>query len=151
MFFKKDDTLDKLNIDTISTQNVEQQKKQKIVYRDIGSFTSKLNQDTSFKIYKSPIFVIPICFILFALYKFSFPTNPLIGEWRPAQKTIINMGKLEFTKERMIMVGMTDKIQYEVLSNKVIVKDSTGTGLVFNIINNNTIHSAMFGKYIRVK
>lgn len=79
------------------------------------------------------------------IYSMNF-SNPIIGKWR-SEKAIPFMGHqtIEFTSNRMVMMGITSEVDYEVEGNKVIVTDATGTGIIFKVINDNKIKSELMG------
>ena len=88
-------------------------------------------------------------------YKIFF-TNPLLGTWESEQKSFMgmNLGKIEFTKNKMIMMGIVSKVDYEIDGNNIYVTDEMGTGMIFKIIDNKTMYSEMIGmktKYKKVK
>jgi len=85
-------------------------------------------------------------------YKIFF-TNPLIGTWKSEQKTILGMqlGKIEFTKDKMIMMGILSKVDYEIDGKNIYVTDETGTGMIFKIIDDNTMYSEMMGMKTKYK
>ncbi len=88
-------------------------------------------------------------------YKIFF-TNPLLGTWESGQKSFIGMqlGKMEFTKDKMITMGIISRVSYEIDGDNIYVTDETGTGMVFKMIDNKTMYSEMMGmktKYRKVK
>jgi hypothetical protein len=74
--------------------------------------------------------------------------NPILGKWR-SETVFPHMGKvtntIEFKKESVSMDGITFKVNYEVKDKKVIVKDKTGIGTIYNIINDHTMKSNVLG------
>jgi len=106
---------------------------------------------------KNKYLLIPISLIIIIsilIYKIFF-TNPLIGEWKTNTNNLmgINLGKIKFTKDKMIMMGIISKVNYEINGKTIYVTDETGTGMVFKMINNNTMYSETIGKikYKKIK
>lgn len=75
----------------------------------------------------------------------SINTNPLIGEWKATKSSILGMNKLKFTSKRMETMGIVSKVDYEIENNEVIVTDETGTGMIFKIIDKDTVYSEIMG------
>jgi hypothetical protein len=115
-------------------------KKEKIIYREYGRFETK--KDNTKKKYL--IFMIPIIIILFSIYNIN-ESNPLIGKWKPITKTIFSTGNIEFTKDKMYFGGIVTNAKYEIEENKVIIIDDMGIGVIYNIIDKNTISENMLG------
>lgn len=84
---------------------------------------------------------------------FNMTSNPLIGKWSTGQKAIMGMqlGKMEFTKNKMMMMGIVSKVDYEIDGDTIYVTDETGTGMIFKMINNNTMYSEMMGMRSKYK
>lgn len=81
--------------------------------------------------------------------------NPLIGTWQ-MKKNMPMIGKMEmiFKKDKAIMMGIVSKVEYEIEDDEITVTDQTGTGVIFKIINKNTILYGAMGinmKLYRVK
>lgn len=83
--------------------------------------------------------------------------NPIIGKWQ-SETNISFIGKsineIEFTEDREYGVGITSKVKYEIEKNRVIVTDELGIGVIYEIIDNNTMRSNAFGMetiYRRIK
>ena len=85
---------------------------------------------------------------------FNMNSNPLIGKWKIEKNTLMGMEKIEFTKDKMIMMGIVSKVDYEIDKNKIFVTDEMGIGMVFTLINENTLYSEMMGmkrKYKKIQ
>jgi len=80
-------------------------------------------------------------------------SNPLLGTWKSGQKAMmgIQLGKMEFTKDKMIMMGIVSRVDYEIDGDTIFVTDETGTGMIFKMINDNTMYSEMLGMQTKYK
>lgn len=74
--------------------------------------------------------------------------NPIIGKWR-TETSFPFLGKtvdeVEFNKNSAYMSGMRFDVDYEIEDNKVILKDGTGIGLVYEIIDDKTMRTNTMG------
>ncbi len=61
------------------------------------------------------------------------------------------MPKIKFTKNKMITMGIISKVKYEIDGKTIYVTDETGTGMVFKMINKNTMYTEMLGGKIKYK
>ncbi len=85
-------------------------------------------------------------------------SNPIIGKWQ-SETTMPFMGKMineiEFTKDREYGMGMSSEVKYEIDGNKIIVTDGLGIGLVYEMIDKDTMKNNMLGMgetiYRRIK
>lgn len=89
--------------------------------------------------------------LVLAIVIFNMSSNPLVGEWKMTQKSFMGMGKLKFTSDKMIMMGIVSRVDYEIDGDEVIVTDETGTGMIYKIIDNDTIYSELAGMKMRYK
>lgn len=75
-------------------------------------------------------------------------SNPIIGKWQSETK-IPFMGKMineiEFTKNRAYSMGIMSNVDYEIDGNKIIVTDGLGIGVVYEIIDKDTMKNNMLG------
>lgn len=76
------------------------------------------------------------------IYKMN--SNPLIGTWK-SNKNIMGMGKIEFKEDKMIFMGIVSKVQYEKDGDDITVIDDTGTGMIYKIIDDDTIQNEIMG------
>jgi len=109
---------------------------------------NNLNKINNQKINNKLLLIPTIILIITGILSYQiFFTNPLIGTWQSNQKKLftINLGKIKFTKDKMIMMGIISKVKYEIDGKNIYVTDQTGTGMLFKIIDNNTISSELMG------
>lgn len=73
--------------------------------------------------------------------------NPLIGKWRPQGKNVFPpTGDIEFSKDKVQMMGMTTTIKYDINPSKInLIDPNTETTIVFNIKDAKTIENTIFG------
>jgi hypothetical protein len=75
-------------------------------------------------------------------------SNPIIGKWQSETKMPF-MGKsvseIEFTKDKAYSMGMVSNVDYEIDGDKVIVTDEMKIGIVYEMIDKNTMKSNMLG------
>ena len=75
-------------------------------------------------------------------------SNPIIGEWQ-SETVVPFIGKsintIEFTEDRVYSMGMVSKVNYEIESDKVIVTDGLGIGIVYEMIDKDTMKNNMLG------
>ena len=84
-------------------------------------------------------------------------SNPIIGKWQ-SETNVSFIGKsikeIEFTEDREYSIGITSKVKYEIEKNRIIVTDELGIGVIYEILDNNTMRSNAFGMetiYRRIK
>lgn len=74
--------------------------------------------------------------------------NPILGKWK-SETSFPFMGKIidrvEFKENSAYMSGMKFDVDYEIDGNKVILKDDTGIGLVYEIIDDKTMKTNAMG------
>ena len=117
--------------------NQENKKHKKMKIGRIESNRKPNNKKTSYITIAILIFMIMI-----VIFKVKENNNPLLGKWRSTGNTIKNV--IEFKKDEMITYGMASYVNYDVEDDKVIVR--TGElGIVYNIIDKNTISQNMLG------
>lgn len=116
------------------------------------------DNDDDYKIVFKMIGIIGAVIItIFIISKLS-TSNPIIGKWR-SEKSIPFMGKMineiEFTKDRAYSMGIVSNVNYEIDDNKIIVTDGMGIGVVYEMIDENTMKNNMLGMgetiYRRIK
>lgn len=75
-------------------------------------------------------------------------SNPIIGKWQ-CETTMPFMGKsineVEFTENREYGMGISSKVKYEIDGNKIIVTDAMGIGVVYEMIDKNTMKNNILG------
>lgn len=158
MFHKEDDTLDLLGQYTkrkepIKTKPLESSK-ERIVYRDVGKFTTKSDKNN-----KNPLLKILgiaiLAFVFFSAYKSTSNTlnNPILGKWRT--NTVMGTMEIEFDKNTASALGGTSRVNYEIKDNKILVFDEDlKMGTYYTIHDQNTIYTDLMGirtVYKRVK
>lgn len=148
MFFKEDDTLAKMNANRIL--HVEENLESEDSYEDLREepiFKQKkpFNPEPLKRILRKTIWIIPIVAISIIGYKILNPHNPLIGKWKPISKSAFSLGEIEFTKEKFHTNGNSNKIKYEIDSDKVSIVDEIGTSIVFYIKDDKTIENNLLG------
>jgi len=115
--------------------------------------TKKYNDKVDNKLLLIPATLIILIAIL--SYKIFF-TNPILGTWQSEQKNFMGIkfgNKIEFTKDKMIMMGIISNVKYEIDGDNIYVIDKTGTGMLFKMIDKNTMYSELMGiktKYKRI-
>lgn len=146
MFFKDDDTLEKMNTNKILGKEK---------YRDSGTiYKSQKNKDIepNPKIINFVIGILITIFVIFLIIKVGEEKNPLIGIWTQQNRNLPNSYIIEFTKDKVIKQGMSYKVNYEIYNDKVEVKIKIGMiespiGEVYYIKDKNTIiEQSMFGQ-----
>lgn len=140
MFFKEDDTLQKMNSDRI-LHTKEEHDEEPI----FTSIPHKIDREPLKKILKKLLWLIPIIVLSIVLYKVFNPHNPLIGKWKTTSKSAFSLGDIEFTKDTIATHGIASKIKYDIESDKINIMDELGTGIIFYIKDEKTIESNLLG------
>jgi|GEM_PF-647149 len=150
MIHKEDETLDLLGKYTkrkepIKTKPLENIK-ERIIYRDVGKFTTKAdkknNNNQIFKI----LGIIVIILIFITIYKNITITtnNPIIGTWRT--NTIFGTMEIEFDKNTVSAFGGVTNVKYEIKENKIFVFDKDlKIGTYYIIYDQNTMYTEAMG------
>lgn len=84
-----------------------------------------------------------IAIIGFIIYNIN--SNPLIGKWKSNNRSLMGTIKIEFKENKMIFMGIVTKVKYEKDGNEVTVIDDTGTGMIYKIIDSDTIENNLMG------
>lgn len=148
MFHKEDDTLDLLgqytkSKDPIKTKPLENNK-ERIIYRDAGKFTINKKTTQNFSFMGISLTAIFIIILFIAMKTVSYNSNPLIGKWAEINRNTPIKYMIEFTEDKIIKLGMSYKVNYEVYKDKVEVKMKAGfvespIGEIYYIKDKNTI------------
>ncbi|MBV5277612.1 MAG: hypothetical protein J0647_00925 [Campylobacteraceae bacterium] len=143
MFFKEDDTLQKMNSNRIlHTKEEPEEHDEEPLFVPLHQ---KIDREPLKKLLKKLIWLIPAIILAIILYKVLNPHNPLIGKWKTTSKAAFSLGDLEFTKDKIATNGIASKIQYDIQSDKINIMDELGTGIIFYIKDEKTIESNLLG------
>lgn len=74
--------------------------------------------------------------------------NPIIGKWK-SETSFEFMGKIvdqvEFTSDREYAMGLSSKVTYQVEEHQIIVTDEWGIGVIYEMIDSQTMRTNIFG------
>ncbi len=101
---------------------------------------------------KKPLFkiigFIGVAFLAILILPKLWTSNPIIGKWQ-SETTIPFMGKIvneiEFTENKEYGRGIVSNVDYEIDGNKIIVTDKSGIGIVYEMIDKDTMRNNMLG------
>ena len=76
--------------------------------------------------------------------------NPVEGKWELAEKddflNLFGCGSLEFTSSRMFLCGKTDRVEYEIDGNRVVVISSKDDYMTFYMNGKNQMYLELPGE-----
>ena len=76
--------------------------------------------------------------------------NPVEGKWEAASKggllQLIGCGSIEFKSSRMYLCGATDRVEYDVLGELVVVRPARGDSLVCHLNGPDQMYFEMNGE-----
>lgn len=74
--------------------------------------------------------------------------NPIIGKWQ-SETSFEFMGKVvdqvEFSSDREYALGLSSKVTYQVEEHQIIVTDEWGIGVIYEMIDKETMRTNIFG------
>lgn len=133
-----------------SIHKIEEQGTKNFNFQKVSNTKNLLNNygnDDKKTILKMLSFSGAIILTIFIISKM-WTSNPIIGKWQ-SETTMPFMGKMineiEFTKNREYGMGISSEVKYEIDGNKIIVTDAMGIGVVYEMIDKNTMKNNMLG------
>jgi hypothetical protein len=87
------------------------------------------------------IFALPLLFLLTACAGLGWEANPLIGRWTltSAMAPGFTFGTYEFRRNSMTVLGVTQRVDYSVEGDRVlVVPEGPGIGVEVTVVDRNT-------------